>query len=789
MAARIGLSESGRAEVEKRRKVKSWRAQEAAWFGLANTSKATLKRFRAGGPVEHEVFIGLCDAVGITDWQSVAQLDEPIVEFEDKPLDQPQPETPLIYNEGLQQIPVWRGRDAVLTRLAAQLQKAGTPGVLAIVGQGGIGKTSLAVKLLEAVQASFERVVFFKCQAGTGFDELVGFLLTDGLDIENVKEFKMPEQQIAAVVRGLGQRRCLLVVDNLESVLEPGTHRATSVELGRLLHGLVYQRHGSRLVLTSREVPADLGELRGQKWRLNPKRVQLERLPGIDDADAVAILREEYGFTDSDDDLKWIAERVKGHPLVLELLGSEYAEMPGYLRQHPELVTDEAAVVVRQQLARRDEAERELLARMAVLRVPIGVEGLTFLRCYQEDNFRFEVATIIEEPAELKTEETKETQTLVDRLLQSSSARRQYDKERAECFYDLHPLIKEVVQQEFSDELPELMQRAYKFYCTGKNLDNPKTLEDLHPVLEAQYFAFQTVNYDEAFNLLNNQIYEYLYPWGKWSLLEELYKRITPKLSDNIDLRICNQSLGILERDRGNWDNAFEYFQNSLKLAKEAESKTGMATSWGLLGDIERNRGNWDAAERLYRQSLELLEELGDRSGMATSWGQLGNIERNRGNWDAAERLYRQSLELLEELGDRSGMATSWGVLGDIENCRGNWDAAERLYRQSLELTEELGDQDGIARSTGSLGEVALGRGELDEAEKLLTDARQRFQNLGNVQLIAECEFRLAQLHQKRHNPTLAQTHYTTAHQLYSQLGAAKDLERIEREWQELREQ
>jgi hypothetical protein len=42
----------------------------------------------------------------------------------------------------------------------------------------------------------------------------------------------------------------------------------------------------------------------------------------------------------------------------------------------------------------------------------------------------------------------------------------------------------------------------------------------------------------------------------------------------------------------------------------------------------------------------------------------------------------------------------------------------------------------------------------------------------------------LTRLQLKRHNPSAALTHYTTAHT--AQLGAAKDLERIEQEWNAL---
>ncbi|MEH2449414.1 MAG: tetratricopeptide repeat protein [Nostoc sp.] len=164
------------------------------------------------------------------------------------------------------------------------------------------------------------------------------------------------------------------------------------------------------------------------------------------------------------------------------------------------------------------------------------------------------------------------------------------------------------------------------------------------------------------------------------------------------------------------------------------------------MGYIERNRGNWDAAETLYRQALELQTELGDRSGIANSWGALGDIEKRRGNWNAAETLYQQALEVMTELGDRSGMAYSYSCLGENECDRGNLEAAEQFSKQALELAEEL----------------------------------------GMTNLVAELNYDLARLERKRgSNTELAQQHYNTAHQIFQQLGAAKDLEKIEREWEQ----
>ncbi len=50
---------------------------------------------------------------------------------------------------------------------------------------------------------------------------------------------------------------------------------------------------------------------------------------------------------------------------------------------------------------------------------------------------------------------------------------------------------------------------------------------------------------------------------------------------------------------------------------------------------------------------------------------------------------------------------------------------------------------------------------------------------------ITEAYYGLARLERRRNNTELAQQHYNTAHQIFQQLGAAKDLERIEQEWEQ----
>ncbi|HEY9804181.1 MAG TPA: tetratricopeptide repeat protein [Leptolyngbyaceae cyanobacterium] len=763
-------------------------------------SKNTVNKFFTGKIIEYLNFEEICRALNLEVNEIAEFIDGEIEEPQAAPEPQPSQKSKVVLQQAIPSVPVWKGRDEILTQLQQTiLSPENAPKVLAIIGQGGIGKTSLVVKLLAALgmnisnqnlaeNCPYQCVMYFKTQEGTSFDDVVEFILKEGFGIQTTENFKTADEKISKIIQGFLQTRCLLVLDNLESILQPANHslagKAISPDWGKLLNALVYQQHQSQTILTSREVPADLADIRYPDAEPDSELVNIIPLAGVATAAGVEILQQRQ-LQDSLADLYWISERVDGHVFLLTQLAAIGKGKPGYLRKHPELVTKKAEPILKEQLARQTEAAQDLLRRMCVLRVGIDIRGLTFLRLYTDDRekgIRFNRAAMLGKPAKFTEAEIRETEVILKQLVDSNLVQSRYDEQQCEVFYDLHRVIIEFLQAEYKDELPNLLESVYKFYCSGKNIENLRTLEDLLPVLEAQYFALQLGNYSEAFRLVSWELEKYLRRWGHWNLLKDLYEQILPKVDED-DYPVCLRQIGRFYRDTGNWDLAEKYFQDALAIEEKEKDKKGMATCWGWLGDIERKRGNWDAAERLYRQSLELMTELGDRSGMASCWGLLGEIERKRGNWDEAERLYRQALELMKELGDRSGIASCWGLLGDIERNRGNWDAADRLYRQALELMTELGAQAGIATSIGCLGENELGRGNLETAENLLKEALAKMEELGITWHIAETNYDLAKLERKRDNLELAQQYYQTAHRLFQKLGAAKDLERIEKEW------
>jgi transcriptional regulator with XRE-family HTH domain len=145
--------------------------------------------------------------------------------------------------------------------------------VVAVLGMGGMGKTSLAAKVAREVAPNFERVYWRSLRdALPSTDWLAGAVgfLSDQQLVPAASE----SERLAALLGLLREQRCLLVLDNLETLFEPGQqegrYRAGMAGYGRLLQAAGGSVHQSCLFLTSREAPPELAALAGDAVRSLP---------------------------------------------------------------------------------------------------------------------------------------------------------------------------------------------------------------------------------------------------------------------------------------------------------------------------------------------------------------------------------------------------------------------------------------------------------------------------------------------------------------------------------------
>ena len=198
--------------------------------------------------------------------------------------------------------------------------------------------------------------------------------------------------------------------------------------------------------------------------------------------------------------------------------------------------------------------------------------------------------------------------------------------------------------------------------------------------------------------------------------------------------------IGIIHMYKGDYDQALEFYFKSLKIAEDIlneakelsekqDAQEGMSTSYNNIGIIHAQKGDYDQALDFFLKSLQLVEELGDKNGMANSYNNVGLIHKKEGDYDQAIDFYFKSLKISEELGDKNGMANSYNNIGSIYSDKGDsqldkeiqrdeYNQALDFYFKSLQLFEEIGDKNSMAASYNNIGSLYLMQGKPKEAKE-----------------------------------------------------------------------
>ncbi|MBV9282393.1 MAG: AAA family ATPase, partial [Chloroflexi bacterium] len=245
---------------------------------------------------------------------------------------------------------------------------------VAVVGIGGIGKTALAARLAHEVASHFAFVFWRSLKNALPFDEWLADAVRALSEQQRVTVPENQEERILLLLELLRAHRCLLVLDNLETVLQPGQPEPR-YEDGYTAYGLVLQRvgeveHQSCLVLTSREKPREVGRLEGQ---LLPVRVF--QLTGLDSRASQDLLGNE-NFAGTDEEWNALVGRYAGNPLALQVVGETIGdvfagEIAVFLREG-EAVYGGIRWVLDAQFQRLSQLEQTLLYWLAIEREPVG---------------------------------------------------------------------------------------------------------------------------------------------------------------------------------------------------------------------------------------------------------------------------------------------------------------------------------------------------------------------------------------------------------------------------------
>jgi WD40 repeat protein/transcriptional regulator with XRE-family HTH domain len=282
--------------------------------------------------------------------------------------------------EGLVEAPsvnAFYGRDQERVELKKWIVRDGCR-VVAVLGIGGIGKSTLASKLVEQVEEDFDYIFWASLQNAPPPRQIMGKFLQFVSAQQPVHPPEGVDDQISLLISYLQDYRCLLILDNLESILQPhrhaGQYRGGYEYYGSLIQRLGEAQHQSCLLLTSREKPKEVAHGEGKS-----ASVRSLHLAGMRREEARKLLHDKE-LTGTDEQWAQLVDVYGGNPLALKIVSEPIREVfggdIGAFLHGGETAFGDIHDLLEQQFHRLSTQEQEILYWLAIEREALSLDEL-----------------------------------------------------------------------------------------------------------------------------------------------------------------------------------------------------------------------------------------------------------------------------------------------------------------------------------------------------------------------------------------------------------------------------
>jgi predicted ATPase/class 3 adenylate cyclase len=143
--------------------------------------------------------------------------------------------------------------------------------------------------------------------------------------------------------------------------------------------------------------------------------------------------------------------------------------------------------------------------------------------------------------------------------------------------------------------------------------------------------------------------------------------------------------------------------------------------------------GRYQEASGYLEESLSIARELNDRTMIAVVLQPLGMTSLGRRESANARQYLEEALVLARENGNKHQIVAALNALGQLTRLEGQLDQAEALYADVLALAREQGDRESIAFALLNLAMASIGRQRTEHVRETLLEVLEVAEEIGSM--------------------------------------------------------
>ncbi|KAF9791217.1 hypothetical protein BJ322DRAFT_435798 [Thelephora terrestris] len=236
----------------------------------------------------------------------------------------------------------------------------------------------------------------------------------------------------------------------------------------------------------------------------------------------------------------------------------------------------------------------------------------------------------------------------------------------------------------------------------------------------------------------------------------------------------CLIQLARLSYSLGNYSEQKRLLSQALNLVREREDDPQVAYVLYLLSDANKALGRHEEGIQQTKEALAIYERLGHTIYQASCWDDLSRLFRLEGRLDEAEEAGLHAIDLLPEKGQEFYLCQTHRSLGSIYGAKREKEKAIDHFEKALGIASTFGWRDELFWIHYSLAALFTNEGEFDESHSHIDQAKSHAaddaHNLGRAMELKAYIF----CRQRHLDDALSEA--SGALEIYEKLGASTDI-------------